>query len=169
MAKICLGLILAWLLQAGGVSSAQPVPALAIIVNRSNPIDNFTLVELRRIFLLERQSWPNNRKITVVMRDSGPERAVILRTVCRLSDTDFTRYILQATFRGTTLAPPRTISSSEGMRRFVFNVPGALGYVWSDDVDDSIKVLRIDGKLPGDAGYALADPARDERARIPVQ
>ncbi len=157
MARIWCGLIVVLLARMGGVGSAQPLPRLAIIVHRSNPIDNLTHAELRQIFLLERQSWPNNKKITVIMRDSGQvERASLLREVCGMSEADFARHVLQATFRGTAMAAPRTISTADGMRRFVFNVPGAVGYVRADEVDDSIKVVRLDGKLPGDPGYALA-------------
>jgi hypothetical protein len=45
--------------------------AIAIIVHRSNPVDNLSFAELRRIFLLERQTWPHGRKITVVLREGG--------------------------------------------------------------------------------------------------
>ena len=41
------------------------------------------------------------------------------------------------------------------MLRFVFNTPGAIGYVRADEVDDSVKVLAIDDLLPGDAQYPL--------------
>ena len=48
------------------------------------------------------------------------------------------------------------------MRKFVFNVPGAIGYLRPGDVDDSVKVLRIDGHLPGDAEYPLKIAERSE-------
>jgi hypothetical protein len=46
------------------------------------------------------------------------------------------------------------------MRRFVFNAPGAVGYVAADETDDTVKVLRIDGLLPGDPRYPLRRRAR---------
>ena len=56
--------------------------ALAIIVNQSNPVENFSFDELRKIFLGERSHWPNGRRITLVMRDpSQPERKVVLRDI----------------------------------------------------------------------------------------
>jgi hypothetical protein len=41
------------------------------------------------------------------------------------------------------------------VRKFVFNVPGAIGYVRVTDVDDTVKVIRIDGHLPDDKDYSL--------------
>ena len=38
-------------------------PTVAIIVNQSNPVENFSFDELRKIFLGERSHWPNGRRI----------------------------------------------------------------------------------------------------------
>lgn len=38
---------------------------------------------------------------------------------------------------------------------FVYSVPGAIGYVRPDEVDGSVKVIRVDGRLPGESGYRL--------------
>jgi hypothetical protein len=45
-----------------------------------------------------------------------------------------------------------------GVRKFVFNVPGAIGYVRATDVDSSVKILRVDGRLPEDKEYSLRIP-----------
>ena len=52
------------------LAAAQPgsEQALAIIVNQSNPVENCSFDELRKIFLGERSHWPNGRRITLVMR-----------------------------------------------------------------------------------------------------
>jgi len=55
-----------------GREPVQPeAGALALIVHRSNPVDDLTLSEIRRIFLLDIQSWPDRHKITVVLREKG--------------------------------------------------------------------------------------------------
>jgi hypothetical protein len=41
------------------------------------------------------------------------------------------------------------------MKRFVFNVSGAIGYLRADELDDSVKVIRVDGRAPGEAAYRL--------------
>jgi ABC-type phosphate transport system substrate-binding protein len=134
---------------------------LAIVVNRANPVDVMTMRDLRRIFMLETQTWPHGRKITVVLREKGqPERAEAIRLICGLSEPEFERHVLYQTFRGSVNIGPRSIQSASAMLRFIFNTPGAIGYVRADQVDDAVKVLRIDGRLPGDARYPLRRAAR---------
>lgn len=135
--------------------AAQP-PALAIIVHRSNPAEGLRFSELRHIFMLDIQTWPNGRKITVVLREKGqPERAEALGIICGLSERDYDRHILFRTLQGSVNFGPRAIQSAPAMLRFVYNAPGAIGYVNADEADSSVKVLRIDGLLPDDPKYPI--------------
>jgi phosphate transport system substrate-binding protein len=156
------------LLRAAPEARLAPSPpkqeSLAIIVNQSNSVDDLSLAELRTVFLGERSHWPNGRRITLVMMEQGqPEREAILREICRLSEADFRRRILQGLFTGEVLVSPKTLATPVGVRKFVFNVPGAIGYLRPEDVDASVKVIRVDGHLPSDAEYALRIPERPER------
>jgi ABC-type phosphate transport system substrate-binding protein len=136
--------------------AAPPQSPVAIVVHRSNPVENLTFGELRRIFMLDTQTWPGGRRITVVLREKGQrERAEALRILCGMSEAEYDRYVLFQTFRGAVAMGPRSITSADAMRRFVFNAPGAIGYINAAEVDDTTKVLRIDGRLPGEAGYPL--------------
>jgi phosphate transport system substrate-binding protein len=146
------------------VQAALPKQSLAIIVNRENPVENISMAELRTVFLGERSHWPNGRRITLVMMEPGrPERDTLLRDVCRMSESDLRRRYLQGLLTGEVLVSPKTLARSEGVRKFVFNVPGAIGYLRPEDVDDSVKVIRIDGHLPSDAEYPLKIVERSER------
>ena len=137
-------------------NARPPSEDLAIIVNTANPTDNLSLTQLRGILLAERSHWPNGQKITVVMREQGqPERALILRVVCRMSETDFNQYLLHSTFTGQVQGGPKFLTSVTGVRKFVFNVPGAIGYVRAADVDRTVKAVHIQGRLPGEEGYKL--------------
>jgi ABC-type phosphate transport system substrate-binding protein len=152
-------------------SFVQPVTgeALAIIVHRANPVNDLTLRELRRIFMLDMQTWPQGRKITLVLREPGQlERRDAIRLICGMSEADYDRHVLFQTFRGQVGWGPRSIRSAAAMLRFVFNAPGAIGYVRADESDDSVKVLRIGGTSPSDPDYPLQlktpHPDRDRGA-----
>jgi ABC-type phosphate transport system substrate-binding protein len=134
---------------------AAPVP-LVIVVNRLNPVSDLTQTELRKIFLGSRSHWPNGRRITLVMRDPyEPERKTILREVCGMNEDQFKNHFLHGLFTGEILVSPKILSTPAGVRKFIFNVPGAIGYLRISDLDDSIKVVRIDELLPDDKGYKL--------------
>jgi ABC-type phosphate transport system substrate-binding protein len=154
---ICLLLVVAApLVRAHAPAQTAASPALAIIVHPSNPIDNLTFSELRRILMLDTQTWPHGRKITVVLRERGqPERGDAIRLICGLSEGDYDKHILFRTFQGSVNIGPRSIQSAAAMLRFVYSAPGAIGYVAADQVDATVKTLRIDGALPGDPRYPL--------------
>ena len=129
---------------------------LVIVVNRSNPVDDLTSAELRRIFLGNRSHWANGRRITLVMREPGePERNTILRDVCGMTEDQLKNHFLHGLYTGEILVSPKILSSSTGVRKFIFNVPGAIGYLRVGDVDATVKVVRIDELLPEDKGYKL--------------
>lgn len=137
------------------LSSAQSEP-LAIVVNQSNPVDNVSFNELRRIFLGNRSHWANGRRITLVMRETNePERRTILRDVCEMSEDQLKNHYLHGLFTGEILVSPKTLATSMGVRKFIFNVPGAIGYLRKSEVDSTVKIVRIDGLDPEDKGYRL--------------
>ena len=142
--------------QAAAQEQTEKEQCLAIIVNRSNPVENLSFAELRKIFLGERNHWPNGHRITVVMLDSGRlERQTVIKNVYQMDERGFNRHFVQATFVGEVFSAPKTLATPAGARKFVFNLPSAIGYVRAEDVDDSVKVVRVDGHLPGEKGYKL--------------
>jgi len=130
--------------------------ALAIVVHRSNPIDELSSAQLKRIYMFDMQNWPHGRKITVMVREKGqPERTEAIRLICGIAEAEYERHVLLQTFRGSLGPGPRAIQSVSAMLRFVFNVPGAIGYIPADQIDGSVKILRIDGLLPTEPAYPL--------------
>ena len=144
-----------------GTAHAQESEPLAIVVNKSNPLTEISFADLRRVFRGQRSRWSNGRRVTLVMRDPGaPERDAILQSLYGVAEVEYRRTYLQAIFSGEASDAPKTLASSNGVQRFVYNVPGAIGYVRARDVDPSVKILRIDGRLPGEPGYRLEVSAR---------
>ena len=132
-----------------------PESKLAIVVNTTNSLDNLSLSELRKVSSGEAAiaKWP---RITLVMMQPGePERKALIREVCQMNENDFSRHFLQGVFTGEVFVSPKTLASPVGVRKFVFNVPGAIGYMRSSDVDSSVKVIRVDGHLPMEKEYSL--------------
>lgn len=150
-----------------GPAPAEQAPGpepLAIVVNKANPMDDLSMADLRRVFLGERGHWPNGRRITLVMLDPGwPERDEVLSNIYHMDETQFKNHFLHGLFTGEVLVSPKTLSTPEGVRKFVFNVPGAIGYLRASDIDKTVKVIRIDERLPDDKGYKLHVPPRESK------
>lgn len=130
---------------------------LAIIVNKSNPTDSISFSELREYFLAERNHWSNGGgKVRVVMREPGqPEREAVLHLIYGMNEKGFISYFLGKKFTGEVLEEPRQQASTPDVIKFISYVPGAIGYVRADEVDASVKVLRVDGLAPGEPGYKI--------------
>jgi phosphate transport system substrate-binding protein len=140
---------------------AQHSEPLAIVVNRNNPLTEISLADLRRVFRGQRSRWANGRRVTLVMRDAGaPEREAIIQSLYGLDEEQYRRTFLQAVFSGETGDAAKTLTSTNGVLRFVYNVPGAIGYVRARDVNANVKTLRVDGLLPGEPGYRLGVTAQ---------
>ena len=130
--------------------------SLAIVVNRSNPTNNLSFSELRKIFLGERSHWPNGHRIAIAMLDYGqPERQTVLRLIYRLDENGYQNHLLRGMFLGDVFVAPKTLATPLIVRKFVFNAPGAIGYLRASDIDDTVKVVRIDGLLPDNKDYRL--------------
>lgn len=137
-------------------AASVPHESLAIIVNRTNPIDNLSFAELRQYFLGERTRWPNGRRVTLVMLDTSlPEREAVLRIVYEMREQDFHEHFLRAKFTGELPEEPRLLDTTSRVVGFVFLQSGAVGYVRADEASPKVKVLRLDGLLPGEPGYKL--------------
>jgi ABC-type phosphate transport system substrate-binding protein len=117
-----------------------------VVVNKSNDSAPLSREEARRIFMGDKSSWPGGKRITVLMlAHDQPERVVILQAVFKMSESEYTKYFLQAAFTGHVLAAPRDLPSAAQMKAHLAANPNAIGYLKKEDVDDGVKVVL---KLP---------------------
>ena len=134
---------------------------LAIVVNRNNPVDEMTLWQLREVFLGDKRWWSGKRRVLLVTLPRGAaERQTIHRVVDQMNDADLDKYYFFGVYRGEFVTSPATQRTPNDVRAFVAAHPGAIGYLRASDLDDSLKVVRINGLLPGDDGYPLRLPKR---------
>src|SRR5437870_13575100 len=84
-AALLAGALLACSFGLAELSASEQAAAernLAIVVNQSNPVNELSMAELRRVFLGERGHSPNGRPITLVMREAGrPDRPAVLSRI----------------------------------------------------------------------------------------
>jgi ABC-type phosphate transport system substrate-binding protein len=133
---------------------AKPVASASfeVIVNAANPAPALSANELRDVLLGTRREWPNHRRITVVQRDAGsPVVAAVFRSVLGMSVSEYNRYLLDFEFRGKGTIPLKAMTSDDAICEFVFNAPGALGFVPSQAMaapscSSKVRVLPIKGK-----------------------
>ncbi|HEV3140892.1 MAG TPA: hypothetical protein VGY57_10270 [Vicinamibacterales bacterium] len=137
-------------------SIAQTAADVAVAVHRDVPIDGLTLTELRRIVVGDREFWPGSVRVTLLIRAPvSHERDVVLKTVCQMTEAQFRQHWIGKVFRADTAVAPKIVYSSEMSVDLVNRVPGAITFVDASNASRSLKLVKIDGKLPGEAGYPL--------------
>jgi hypothetical protein len=144
------------LLGLGAASAAAAADDVAVIVNKSNPVQSMTMLQLRNIVLGQQPKWPGGKKIAVLMLTPGkPERDGTLRIVCGMNETDFSLHFLRATFGADGGDPPKSIGSGTQLRALVAGTANAVGFIKTSDLDASVKIVMIDGSGPGQPTYKL--------------
>lgn len=130
---------------------------VAVVVNKENPADNLSLRELVKIFKQEKQHWGTGKPVYLLLREAGSsEMATMLRVVYGMrEDHELKTYWLGMMFREEIASFPQVLSSNEAVKRFVSQAPNAIGVIDAASVDDRVKVLQVEGKLPGEPGYLL--------------
>ena len=141
---------------AGFFASEEDSHAVAIVVRSDLPVDNLSFAELRRVMLGDHQFWSSNLKVTLLVRAPGAhERDVVLKTIYQMSEAQFRQYWIAKVFRAEAASGPRIVYSNEMATELVAGIPGAVAFVDATKIPKGLKVLKIDGRLPGQAGYPL--------------
>ena len=137
-------------------AAAQPEDPVAIVVHPDVQVDDLPFAQLRQIFLGEQQFWPDNRKITLLVRaPEAYERDVVLRRIYEMSEGQFRQYWIAKIFRSEVSSGPKIVYSTEMARELVTALGGSITFMRARDAGPDVRVLSIDGKCPGEAGYPL--------------
>ncbi len=129
---------------------------IAIVVHPDTPVTDLRLADLRKVLLGERQYWSTNLPVVLLVRAPvARERDVVLKVIYQMTEVQFERYWIAKIFRAEAVSAPKIVYSNDMANELVTAIPGAIAFVSARDVRQGVKVLRVDGRLPGDPGYPL--------------
>jgi len=120
---------------------------MALVVNRDNNVGNVTAVHLSRILRSEVKKWPDGKAVVLVLhRNSAGETETLQRLINMTGEG--LKAMIAAHKDSIVLA-----DSDAEVLKIVQTTPGAIGFVDVRSVDNTISVVRVDGKLPMESGY----------------
>lgn len=142
---------------ASAAAVAAPAsPDVAVIVGAKTPVESLSMADLRKIMLGDRQFWAAGQRITLLVRAPvAHERDVALKRVYQMSEAQFRQYWIAKLFRAEVPAGPKVVFSNQTAIELVEGLPGAIAFVDAGQAPRAVKVLKIDGRLPGEKGYPL--------------
>ena len=125
----------------------------AVIVNKANPIDDLSIKKLKQLYLGKVTSLANGKK--VYLTEYVPIRKAFYKSVLRMSTNKVKKHWISLVLSGKNATPPKRFSDIIALKKYVIKTPGAISFVELSKIDNSVKVIKIDGKMPGDADYPL--------------
>jgi hypothetical protein len=129
---------------------------LAVVVNTRNPTSEISASALSLLLSGERRFWNGNAPVQLVLRQPGSrEFDVAVNRLLKMNGTDFRQVWKTRVFRGEAHSEPTYVPSSGMAAQFSRDLPGALTVLAACDLPNDAKVLKVDGKYPGEPGYPL--------------
>ena len=132
------------------------VPAIknmAVVASAGSKLADVPLTELVKYCKGSAKAWPDGRNFVIVLKNPDwPEMRVALQ---KLFGGGAAEARLAIAKLNETRQAAVIVDSEDDLLRAVDTTPGAVGIVDVYSINSSVKVLRVDGKLPFDVGYAL--------------
>ena len=150
-AAICLALVW-WPLALAGDQGTD----VSVIVHPGVTEDNLSIAELRQMLTGDREFWKSGSRVTIFIRAPvARERDVIVRDLCQMTEAQFRSHWIGKVFRAEAPSMPKIVYSNDAALEQVGRTPGAIAFVQGPVSAKSVKVIRIDGRAPGQSGYKL--------------
>jgi hypothetical protein len=145
-ALLCAGMLLA--------RNAEPaIKNMAVVTSAGSKLQDVPLGELAKLCKGAQKTWADGRNFTLVIRDpESPDLRVPMQKLFGMPPVEVKNAIAKL---NDTRAVVRIVDSDDELLRTVEAVPGAVGILDVYAINSAVKVLRVDGKLPFDVGYAL--------------
>jgi len=125
----------------------------AVIATASSKLQDVPLAELSKLCKGTQKAWPDGKSFILVMKDpETPEMRVAVQKLLGVEPSDAKLAIAKLNESRVLV---KIVANDDELLHTVEATPGAIGVVDVYAINSSVKVLRIDGKLPFDIGYAL--------------
>ena len=128
---------------------------VAVIVNLQNPVASVSLVDLRKIFAGDKRTWPGGLSIKLIVRTPGCNERLTMLKLLKMSESEYKSHWTAEVFRGEADSEPISVPSVGMQREAIVAFPGSITLVEAKSVKPGMKVIKLDGLLPGVPGYPL--------------
>ncbi len=144
MRRARIGYVLAFVLLQAGACFAHH---MAVVVNKDNSVTNISSVYLAKIVKADTRKWTNGSNIVLVLHRASAGEMRTLQKLNHMSEQEM-KSRLEARKDGIIL-----VDSDDDVLNTVGSMPGAIGLVEVRAVNNKVKVVKVDGKLPLEKGY----------------
>jgi len=134
-------------------SAVPGIKNMALVVSAGSKLSDVPLADLTKFCKGTQKAWPDGKNFTLVMKDpESPEMRVVVQKLFGAAPADVKTAIPKLNESRLIV---KIVANDEDLIHTVEATPGAVGVLDVYSINSSVKVLRVDGKLPFDVGYAL--------------
>jgi hypothetical protein len=139
-----------WMLASAAIPATKN---MAVVVSAGSKLSDVPLADLTKYCKGTQKAWPDGKAFMLVLRDpESPDLRMVVQKLFGAAPGDVKSSLAKL---NETRVIVKIVASDEELIRTVDATPGAIGIMDVYSINSSVKVLRVDGKLPFDVGYAL--------------
>lgn len=128
---------------------------MVVVVARNSALQDLSLAALKRIFTNEGDRDPTGQRYVPFNHPPHTaDRVAFDEVVLGMSADEVSQFWIERKIRGLP-GPPRSVDSLSLLLRLIARLPGAISYARPSQLAGDVRAIRINGKLPSDAGYPL--------------
>lgn len=148
-------LCLAWILgiYAAAAQEEPRARAVVLVIGKQSPVDSLSLKDLKSIYKGHRIAAFQNKTLTLAYL-RGDLEDTFNQKILGLSTKKVNTYWLRKVFQGEGDVRKYFNNAAEA-KRFIAVNDHAIGFIYADELDDSIKAIAIDGRSIKDPNYLL--------------
>jgi hypothetical protein len=137
---------------AFSASTIAAIKNMAVVASASSKLTDVPLADLVKMCKGTSKAWPDGKNFVLVLKnpDALEMHGALTKLFGGVADVKAAITKLNETHQVV-----KVVDTDDELLRTVDGTPGAIGIVDVYAINSSVKVLRIDGKLPFDVGYAL--------------
>ncbi|HEY6349482.1 MAG TPA: hypothetical protein VI636_08750 [Candidatus Angelobacter sp.] len=123
---------------------------LAVITDKGNITSSVSSTDLLKLLKNDMQKWPDGRKVMIFLSNpSSSDAWLLFQKIYNMSVEEARR------FADTHKDSIVLMGADDLVLKAVSQQPGSIGVVNVYSLNSSVKVIKVDGKLPFDQGYLL--------------
>lgn len=135
------------------VPGTPAIKNTAIVTAAASKLNDVPLADLVKLCKGTAKAWPDGHSFTLVIKDpDSPETRGAVEKLLGAPSGELRSYIAKLNESRQVV---KIVDTDDNVMAAVSSIPGAIGLVDVYSINSSVKVLRLDGKLPFDVGYAL--------------
>jgi ABC-type phosphate transport system substrate-binding protein len=149
MKKLLIIKIIALMIGLSSISYAQ----IVIVVNKSNPLNEISINELKQIFLAQRTSFQNGKSIELA--EYAKSKPKFYDQLFGWTVLKIKKHWMGLIFSGMHSSTPKEFKLASELIEYIQNNDGVIGFMDLSEVDKRVKTLLINGKSVNNRDYPL--------------